>query len=76
MRVHIRDNKIVITIELKTFEFDLPKAAEKNLNYKIDFIIKHNEFLAEHKIKNEISRLLFQYKHENDIHQNEKQLNQ
>ena len=39
---------------------------DNNLKYEIDSIIKHNEFLAEHTIKNEISRLLFKYKHEND----------
>ena len=45
------DNKCLITTEPKTFRFDLHKDAENNLNHKIYFIIKHNEFLAEDKIK-------------------------
>ena len=67
MGVHTEDNKIMITTEPKTFNFDLSKDAHKNLKVEIDFIIM-TEFLAEHTIKNEISRLLFKYKHGNDIH--------
>ena len=36
-RVHIGDNKIMITIGPKTFYFDLPKDVDKNLKYEIDF---------------------------------------
>ena len=36
-------------------------------------IIKHNEVLVEHIMKNKISRLLFKYKHVNDIHEHGKQ---
>ena len=54
------------------FNFDLPKVDHKNLKNEIEFIIKHNESLAEHKIKNEISRLLCKYGH--DIHEQERGL--
>ena len=40
MRVHIGDNKIVITVGPKNFYFYLNKHAGKNLKYEIDFIIK------------------------------------
>ena len=73
MRVHIEDNKLVIIAEPKTFHFDLPKDVDKNLEHEIDFIIKHNEFLAEKTIENEINQLLSKYKHGNDILEHEKQ---
>ena len=41
--------------------------------HEIDFIIKHNGVLAEHTIKNNISQLLSQYKHRNNIQEHEKQ---
>ena len=34
---------------------------------------KSNEFLADHAINNEFSRLLFKYKHGNDIHEHQNQ---
>ena len=37
------------------------------------FIIRHNEFLAEERIKNKTEQLLSKYKHENDIHEYIKQ---
>ena len=43
--------------------FDLPKNVGNNLKDEINFIIKNNECLAEYKIKNGISQLLFKYKH-------------
>ena len=55
--MHIGDKKLVIITEHKTFYVDLPKDVDKNLKYEIDFIIKCNEYLAQHIIKNEISRL-------------------
>ena len=55
MEVHIGDKKVVITIVPKIFYFDLLKDADKNFKYDIYFIPKHNDFLAEHTIKNEIS---------------------
>ena len=36
------------------FDFDLPKDVDNNLKYETEFIIKHNESVAEHKIKNNI----------------------
>ena len=52
MGVPIEDNKIVITIEHKTFHFDLPKDVDNNLKHEIDSIIKDNVLLAEYTIKN------------------------
>lgn len=46
MRVYIDKNIIFIATEPKTFQYDLSKDVDKNLQHKINFIIKHNEFLA------------------------------
>ena len=46
---------------------------DRKLNHDIDFIIKQNEFSAEHKIKNEIRQLFFKYQHGNHIHEHRKQ---
>ena len=62
----IRDPKLI-------FDFDWPKDVHKNL---IDFIIKSNESLPENKIKNKIEQLLSRYKHQNYIHEHEKQQNE
>ena len=40
MRMRIRDNKIVMTTEPKTFYFDLPKDVGSNLKHEIYSIIK------------------------------------
>ena len=87
MEVQIDGNKLLITTGHKTFHFNLPKDVDKNLNNKIDFIIRRNENFAnheidfilrcnkdfaEHRVKNEISQLLFKYKHGN-IHKQGKQ---
>ena len=58
MAVYIGDNVVITTVP-KTIHFDLFKDIAKNLKHKIDSIIKHNEFLAKHTIKNEIIQLLF-----------------
>ena len=42
---------------------------KKNLEHEIDSIIKLNELLAEHAMKNEVRQLLSNYKHGNDIHE-------
>ena len=73
MGVRVEDKKLAITVEPKTIQIDLPKDVGNILKHEIDFIIKQNEFLAEHLIKNEVSRLLLKYKHENDIHKHRKQ---
>ena len=65
------DNKLVIATESNTFHFDLPKDAVINLKHEIYSIIKHNELLAEHKIKK--TGLLSKYKHGDDIHEHAKQ---
>ena len=57
MEVHIEDNKLVTITEPKTICFDLSKDVYNNLKYK------HNELLAEHTTKNEISQLLSKDKH-------------
>ena len=51
------------------FCFDLSKDAE----HGIDSIIKHNELLAEHSIKNEVRYLLSKHKHGKDTHEHGKQ---
>ena len=65
----MRDSKLVITTEPKTFNFDLPKDAGINLKYEIYSTIKHNELLAKHTLKNEFRQLLSKYKHGTDIHE-------
>ena len=69
------EDNMVITREPKTFYFasDFPKDVDKNLKHKIEFIIKYNEYSAENKIKNEISKLFSKYKHGNNIHEHRKQ---
>ena len=61
--------------EPKTYhsDFDLHKNAEKNLKHETEFHIKYNKSLAEYKINNKIDQLLYEYKHENDIHEPRKQ---
>ena len=76
MEVIINDNKLVIITEPKTIHFDLPKDVGNNLKHKIYFIIKCNAFLAEHTIKNETGQLLSEYKHGNDIHEQQKPMKQ
>ena len=65
------DNELVIITEPKTISFDLTKKVNNSLKYETDHM-KHNAFLAEHKIKNKTERLFFKYKHKNDIHEYEK----
>ena len=42
--------------EAKLFYIDLPKDVNDNLKLEIYFIKEHNEFLAEHIMKNRISQ--------------------
>ena len=76
MEVYIDDNKPAVITESKTFRFNFIKKVESSLKHDIHFIVRHNEFLAEHTIKNEISWLLFKYKHANKIHEHGKQQNE
>ena len=64
------EENVVVIREPKTFYFDfnLPKNVDKNLKHETE-CIKHNESLAQHKIKNKIEQLLSNYKHGNDIHE-------
>ena len=61
--------------DCKTFYFNVhwPKDVDKNLKYKIEFIIKSNESLAENKMKNETEKLLLKFKHGNNIYEHRKQ---
>ena len=72
MGVYIQDKKLVIIAQPKTIRFNLTKKIDSNLKHDFGHIIKHIEFLAEQRIKSEIDQLLFKYKHENDIHEQEK----
>ena len=51
MGMHIEGNKVVIITEPNTIHFDLHEDVGKNLKHKI-----HEDFLARHRTKNEISR--------------------
>ena len=73
MAVIIKNNKLVIITVPKSTHLDLPKDIGNNFKHEIDFIIKHNKFVAGYTIKNKISRLLPKYKHINDIHELGKQ---
>ena len=55
MGVNIKDNKLIIIAKPKTIRFDLTKDVCNDSKYEINSIKKHNEFLADHLIKNEIS---------------------
>ena len=52
MGVINNDKKLVIITETKTIHSDLTKDVSNNLTHEIDFILKHNQVLAEHTIKN------------------------
>ena len=55
MKPIIKDNKLVIIAKPKTIHFYLSKDVDKNIKKNIDFIIKHNEFLAEHVIEKNLA---------------------
>ena len=55
MGVNIKDNNLIILAKPKTICFDLPKDVCNDSKYEINSIIKLNEFLADHLIKNEVS---------------------
>ena len=62
----IGSNRVIVTTGHNIFSFDLSKDVDKNLKYEIDSIIKHNELLADHAIRNKIRQLLSKYKPGND----------
>ena len=50
MGVYVKVKKLVIITESKNFNFDIClKILKKSLMDENDIIVKHNEFLAEHK---------------------------
>ena len=68
----VKDNKLVIITKFKTFYFVLHKDVDNNIKNRINFIVKHNEFLAENTIKIEISQLVSHYKHKKYIYEHRK----
>ena len=73
MGAHILYINFIIITKPKGFCFDLPKDPDYNLEHKIGSIIKHNELLVQHTIKNEVRQLLSKYKHKNNILEHRKQ---
>ena len=69
MGVHSNKKRLLIITEPKTIYFALPQHAVTNLMQETDYIIKQNECLVEHTIKNELSSLLSKHKHRNNIHE-------
>ena len=51
----------------ETIHFNLSNDVDNNLKYEADFIINHNERLAEPAIKYEVSQFFCRNKHGNDI---------
>ena len=76
MGTYIEYIKLITTTEPKTFRFELSKFAGSNLANENYSIIKHNQLLAEHTLKNEVQQLLLEYKHRNDIPEHRKQQNE
>ena len=74
MGVYIDGTKLEI-IETKNvhFHFDLLNDVDKSSMDEINHIIEQNESSVKHKIKNKVDQLLYKYKHENDIHEQQKQ---
>ena len=54
------------------FDFDWLKHVYENLKHKFEFVIKSNEYLADHKIKKNEIKLLSKYKLGNNIHEHGK----
>ena len=49
-------NRLLIVPDQNSFHFGLLHDADNKLEHETDSIIKHIEFLVEHKIKNEVRR--------------------
>ena len=71
--MHIEEKKVAVLTEPKTTHFDSTEFFGNNLQHAIDSVIKYNERLAEHTVKNNISQPLSKYKHGNDTHKHGKQ---
>ena len=65
-KIFFDGKKVVIMTSPKLIRFDISTEVNKSLEHEIRFITNRNESLAECAIKNEISQLLFKYKHEQD----------
>ena len=70
----MRDHKLVITTEPKTFNFDLSKDVYINFKHVIYSNIK-KQVLSEHITKSEVRKLFPKYKRGNYVHNFEKQQN-
>ena len=64
-----RDNKLVITTELKTFNFDLPKDTGTNLKHEIYSTIEPDEYTVKNKIRKYCPNIIMG----NNIHEHGKQ---
>ena len=58
------------------FDFDFSKDVGKNLQHEAESMTKSNKSLAQDKIKSNIEQLLYEYKHGNNIYEQEKQQNE
>ena len=67
--MYIENNKLVIIPDPNSIRLNLIEKINNNLWYEIGHIIKHNEFLAEQRTKNETKQLLPKHEHINDIHE-------
>ena len=66
MGIYGNDNSLVIIALSKSICSNLLIYVNKCLKHEIKSIISRSESLAEYRIKNEISQLLFKYKHEHE----------
>ena len=64
--ITMEDKKPVVTTGHKTFHFDWPKDVDKNLKHEVDSILKYNELLDGHAIKDQIRQLLSKCNHGDD----------
>ena len=72
------EENVIVIRDPKTyyFHFDWPKDVDENLKHYVEFVIKSNESLAEHRIKNEIEELVLKYKDGNNFYEHGKQKNE
>ena len=69
------EENMIMKRDPKTFSLnsDWSKDVDGNLKNEIEFIMKSNEYLVEHKMKNETEKLLLKCKYGNNIHEHRKQ---
>ena len=73
MKVYTEDNKLVIMTVPKLFLLIWLKTLITACIMKMIPLQKRNEVFTEHKIKDQINQLLFNFKHGSDIHEQGKQ---